>query len=86
MGTELNGDCRYECVLERTCVSVNIGPPNETGFRLCQLIDSDHIQHREDNETRKGFIHWATEVGLNIIYNHLESWISLFDLKYLLSI
>ena len=77
MGTELNGDCRYECLMESICVSVNIGPPNETGFRLCQLSDSDHIQHREDNETRKGFIHWTTEV-MFFECNHLEfAWISI---------
>lgn len=74
MGTELNGDCRYECLMESTCVSVNIGPPNETGFRLCQLIDSDHTQHRDDNEARKGFIHWATEVGFHITIQ--SSWVN----------
>ena len=38
MGKELmTHDCRYECLIESNCLSVNIGPPNETGFRLCQL-------------------------------------------------
>ncbi|XP_066023908.1 leukocyte tyrosine kinase receptor-like [Pocillopora verrucosa] len=54
-------DCRYECLMESNCLSVNIGPPNETGFRLCQLSSFDHAQHREDKEIRKGFILWASE-------------------------
>ncbi|XP_066022667.1 ALK tyrosine kinase receptor-like [Pocillopora verrucosa] len=62
MGTELTThDCRYECLMESKCLSVNIGPPNKTGFRLCQLSTFDHTQHREDKEIRKGFILWASE-------------------------
>lgn len=60
--TEFNDDCRYECLMERNCVSVNVGPPNESGFRLCQLSDSDHIQHPEDLEPEKESIYWATTV------------------------
>ena len=49
MGEELmTHDCRYECLIESNCLSVNIGPPNETGFRLCQLNTFDHTQHRVD--------------------------------------
>ncbi|XP_066022654.1 uncharacterized protein [Pocillopora verrucosa] len=62
MGEELmTHDCRYECLMESNCLSVNIGPPNKTGFRLCQLSTFDHTQHREDKEIRKGFILWASE-------------------------
>ncbi|XP_066023904.1 ALK tyrosine kinase receptor-like [Pocillopora verrucosa] len=62
MGKELmTHDCRYECLMESNCLSVNIGPPNKTGFRLCQLSTFDHTQHREDKEIRKGFILWASE-------------------------
>ena len=68
-------DCRYECLMESNCLSVNIGPPNETGFRLCQLSTFDHTQHREDKEIRKGFILWASEVGFYFIlrYNFWSS-------------
>ena len=59
---ELNGDCRHMCLMESTCVSVNIGPPDKDGFRLCQLSNSDHIKHPEDLKPRKGFLYWATEV------------------------
>nr|XP_058940498.1 loricrin-like [Pocillopora verrucosa] len=62
MGKELmTHDCRYECLIESNCLSVNIGPPNETDFRLCQLSNFDHAQHREDKEIEKGFILWASE-------------------------
>ena len=84
MGTELTThDCRYECLMESKCLSVNIGPPNKTGFRLCQLSTFDHTQHREDKEIRKGFILWASEVGFyfKLQYNRLKSaWI--FFTKY----
>ena len=76
MGKELmTHDCRYECLIESNCLSVNIGPPNETGFRLCQLSTFDHTQHREDKEIRKGFILWASEVGFyfTLQYNRLKS-------------
>ena len=76
MGEELmTHDCRYECLMESNCLSVNIGPPNETGFRLCQLSSFDRTQHREDKEMRKGFILWASEVGFyfTLQYNRLKS-------------
>ena len=84
MGKELmTHDCRYECLIESNCLSVNIGPPNETGFRLCQLSNFDHTQHHEDKEIRKGFILWASEVGFyfTLQYNPLKSaW--MFLVKY----
>ena len=84
MGKELmTHDCRYECLMETNCLSVNIGPPNETGFRLCQLSNFDHTQHGENKEIRKGFILWASEVGFyfTLQYNRLKSaW--MFLVKY----
>ena len=62
MGTELSGECRTLCLLESTCVSVNIGPPDKDGFRLCQLSNSDHQQHPEQFKQRQGFLYLATKV------------------------
>ena len=62
MGIELSGDCRQQCLLERTCVSINIGSPDKNGLMVCQLSDSDHIQHPKDLKPQEGFIYWATEV------------------------
>ena len=84
MGKELmTHKCRYECLMESNCLSVNVGPPNKTGFRLCQLSTFDHTQHGENKEIRKGFILWASEVGFyfTLQYNRLKSaWI--FLVKY----
>ena len=71
MGTELSGECRSLCGMESTCVSVNIGPPDKDGFRLCQLSDSDHTQHPEDLKPREGFLYWASKVRYSTFYfNH----------------
>ena len=79
MGEEfMTHDCRYECLMESNCLSVNIGPPNETGFRLCQLSDFDHAQHREDKEIKKGFILWASEVGFYFTFQSHEISLNVF--------
>ncbi|XP_022805933.1 ALK tyrosine kinase receptor-like [Stylophora pistillata] len=57
----MGNDCRYECLMERACVSVNIGPPDKNGLRVCQLSDSDHIQHPKDRMPQEGFLYWATQ-------------------------
>ena len=45
MGIKPYSDCKNRCLMEDTCVSVNVGPPSKNGLRVCQLSDSDHIQH-----------------------------------------
>ena len=62
MGTEPSGECRSLCGMESTCVSVNIGPQDENGDRLCQLSNSDHTQYPKDLKRREGFLYWATMV------------------------
>ena len=85
MGKELmTHDCRYECLMKSNCLSVNIGPPNEKGFRLCQLSTFDHTQHREDKEIRKGFILWASEVGFYFILRY-NFWSSIVANRHFLS-
>ena len=39
--------CEEKCVMERECVSVNIGPPVNDRV-VCELSNSDHWQHPED--------------------------------------
>ena len=73
MGIELSGDCRILCSMENTCVSINIGPPEQNGVRLCQLSDSDHKRHPEDLKLREGFLYWATKVSYYIRW-HFEVW------------
>ena len=62
MGNELSSDYRYECLMESNCVSVNVGPPDKNGLRVCQLSDSYHIQHPEDLKARERSLYRATQV------------------------
>ena len=48
--------------MENSCVSVNIGPPDKNGLRVCQLSDSDHIQHPDDLKPQEGYLYWASKV------------------------
>ena len=48
--------------MESNYVSVNVGPPDKNGLRVCQLSDSYHIQHPEDLKAQEGSLYWATQV------------------------
>ena len=45
-------------------VSVNVGPPSKDGLRVCQLSDSDHIQHPADLKPQEGYQYWASKVSI----------------------
>ena len=62
MGIEPYSDCKNRCLMENSCVSVNIGPPDKNGLRVCQLSDSDHIQHPDDLKPQEGYLYWASKV------------------------
>ena len=64
MGIKPYSDCKNRCLMENTCVSVNVGPPTKNGFRVCQLSDSDHIQHPDDLKPQEGYQYWATKVRI----------------------
>ena len=64
MGIEPYSDCKNRCLMENTCVSVKIGPPSKNGLRVCQLSDSDHIQHPADLKPQEGYQYWATKVWI----------------------
>ena len=53
--------CEEECLMQSECVSVNIGPPINDKV-VCELSDSDHMQHPEDLKSRYGWIYRGTEV------------------------
>ena len=56
--------CHHRCVMESRCVSVNIGPPVNDKV-VCELSDSDHIQHSQDLKPRQGWTYRGiTEVGI----------------------
>ena len=62
MGIEPYSDCKNRCLMENSCVSVNIGPPDKNGLRVCQLSDSDHTQHPDDLKPQEGYLYWASKV------------------------
>ena len=64
MGIKPDSDCKNRCLMENTCVSVNVGPPSKNGFRVCQLSDSDHIQHPDDLTPQEGYQYWASKVSI----------------------
>ncbi|PFX13031.1 Neurogenic locus notch-like protein 1 [Stylophora pistillata] len=47
--------------MENAFVSVNIGPPDKNGLRVCQLSDSDHTQHPSDLKPHEGSFYWASK-------------------------
>ena len=53
--------CKERCVMERTCVSFNVGPPVNNKV-LCQLSDSDRSLHPTDFKRRPNFNYGDTEV------------------------
>ena len=57
-------DYKNRCPVEDTCVSVNVGPPRKNRLRVCQLSDSDHIQHPDDLKPQEGYQYWATKVWI----------------------
>ena len=62
MGIKPYSDCKNRCLMENSCVSVNIGPPDKNGLRVCQLSDSDHTQHPDDLKPQEGYLYWASKV------------------------
>ena len=64
MGIKPYSDCKNRCLMENTCVSVNVGPPSKNGLRVCQLSDFDHIQYPDDLKPRERYQFWATKVRI----------------------
>ena len=66
--------------MENSCVSVNIGPPDKNGLRVCQLSDSDHTQHPDDLNPREGYLYWASKVREKWILPD-DVYLPIFDTK-----
>ena len=57
------GSCRVKCFMEPNCVSINVGPVDEHGGRMCELKNfTDESSSQSGLEERKGHIHYAVEV------------------------
>ena len=55
--------CRVMCYIEADCVSLNFVPLHHTESLLCELSDSDHIQHPEDLFYRPGNTYVSIKVS-----------------------
>ena len=53
--------CRVACYLNNDCWSYNFGR-HPSGLSVCQLSDSDHMQHPGDLKKSSGFIYRGTKV------------------------
>ena len=80
MGIKPYSDCKNRCLMENSCVSVNIGPPDKNGLRVCQLSDSDHTQHPDDLNPREGYLYWASKVREKWILPD-DVYLPIFDTK-----
>ena len=69
---ELNLDCQDQCALARECVSYNIGPMIDNKM-VCELSNSDHLQHPEDLKPRKDWIYRGTQVGRTMVQPNLKN-------------
>ena len=56
--------CEHRCVMESECVSVNVGPLVNSKV-VCELSNSDHMQHQEDLKPRHGWAYTGTEVRIS---------------------
>ena len=59
LAIEPHSDCKNRCLMENTCVSVNVGPPDKNGLRVCQLSE-----HPDDLKPEEGYQYWATKVRI----------------------
>ena len=64
IGMHMNSHCRNWCTMEDRCTSINMGPEKKDKV-LCQLSDSDHVQHPDDLKSAAGFTYRKMEVKIN---------------------
>ena len=73
---ELNLDCQVQCALARECVSYNMGSTINSKL-VCELSNSDHLQHPEDLKPRKDWIYRGTQVGRTMAQPNFKNSLSL---------
>ena len=57
------GSCRVKCFLKPNCVSINVGPADDQGQRICELNDLTDESPLQTGLTEKaGHIHYSAEV------------------------
>ena len=63
VGMHMYSHCRNWCTMEDRCTSINTGPSGKDKI-LCQLSDSDHLQHTNDLKPMASFGSRGTEVRI----------------------
>ncbi|XP_068716910.1 uncharacterized protein [Montipora capricornis] len=75
--------CEQECVMDRKCVSINIGPTMEDKT-ICEISDSDHNQHSNDLKSSSRWKYRFTENPCNssLCLNGGKCFMGYTDKKY----
>ncbi|XP_022807921.1 uncharacterized protein LOC111344916 [Stylophora pistillata] len=70
--------------MEDRCNSINMGPSGEKDKVLCQLSDSDHLQHPNDLKPMAGFMYRGTEnkCCFNMCYKNATCLVGFTDKGY----
>ena len=61
VGMHMQSNCKNRCMMEDRCKSINMGPEDKDKV-LCQISDSDHVQHSSDLKPTEGFRYRGMEV------------------------
>ena len=61
VGMHTYSNCKNRCMMEDRCKSINMGPKDKDKV-LCQISDSDHVQHPSDLKPTDGFTYRGMEV------------------------
>lgn len=67
---KVGGGCKSECVREKRCVSINVGP------MVCELNEHDHIQHPLDLKPQEGFTYHSTKVRKLLLQSVKDIYLS----------
>ena len=62
VGMHTHSNCKNRCMMEDRCKSINMGPKDKDKV-LCQISDSDHVQHPNDLKPTEGFTYRGMEVS-----------------------
>ena len=77
VGMHTHSNCKNRCMMEDRCKSINMGPEDKDKV-LCQISDSDHVQHPNDLKPTEGFTYRGMEVTKKDSVFQFENFISSF--------
>ena len=71
VGMHTYSNCKNRCMMEDRCKSINMGPEDKDKV-LCQISDSDHVQHPNDLKPTEGFTYRGMEVSKKVRFLSLQ--------------